>query len=92
MRFETERLTERCAAYKGQVEAGAAEIDRLRAANAELLEACQVMLTQLEDAMAGEINEQGQRWVTGKTDLELRRDGSYMLSRVRAVVAKANAY
>jgi hypothetical protein len=28
---EIERLTERCAAYKGQVEAGAAEIERLRA-------------------------------------------------------------
>lgn len=28
---EIERLTERCAAYKGQVEAGAHEIDRLRA-------------------------------------------------------------
>lgn len=27
---EIERLTERCEAYKGQVEAGAAEIERLR--------------------------------------------------------------
>jgi len=33
---EIERLTERCAAYKGQVEAGAAEIERLKKANEEL--------------------------------------------------------
>jgi hypothetical protein len=32
MQAEIERLTERCAAYKGQVECGAIEIERLRVA------------------------------------------------------------
>lgn len=31
LRSENERLRERCEAYKGQVEAGAVEIDQLRA-------------------------------------------------------------
>ena len=65
------------------------EVRGLRALNAQLLGACQAMLDQLEDAMAGEINEHGQHWVTGQTNLQLRPDGSYMLSHVRAVVAKA---
>lgn len=37
---EIERLTARCEAYKGQVEAGAAEIERLRAALSQEREAC----------------------------------------------------
>ena len=36
LRDDVERLTERCAAYKGQVEACAAEIERLRAALKEI--------------------------------------------------------
>jgi prefoldin subunit 5 len=34
--YEIDRLTERCSAYKGQVEAGAAEIAALKARVAEL--------------------------------------------------------
>ncbi len=68
------------------------EVRKLRVLNAELLGACKAMLNQLEDAMAGEVNERGQRWIMGKTDLQLRPDGSYMLSQVRTVVAKAEAH
>jgi chromosome segregation ATPase len=37
---EIERLRERCEAYKGQVEAGSAEITRLRASRDEVVEEC----------------------------------------------------
>lgn len=48
METEIERLRERCEAYKGQVEAGAHEIGRLRARNEQL----EAALTIARDAVA----------------------------------------
>ena len=46
---EIERLTERCSAYKGQVEAGAAEIATLKARVAELEAALQFIADGYEN-------------------------------------------
>ena len=67
------------------------EIKRLRDANKALLVACKVLVAQLEDSLAGVIDNKGHTFIPGKTDLELRPDGSFLLSHVRAVIRRAEA-
>lgn len=66
-------------------------IERLREINKALLVCCKVLVAQLEDSLAGVIDDRGHTFFPGKTDLELRPDGSFLLSHVRAAIAKAEA-
>ena len=63
-----------------QIARESAEIKRLREANKALLLACKVLVAQLEDSLAGVHDESGRVFIPGKTDLELRPDGSFLLS------------
>ena len=62
---------------------------RLISAAPDLLAACQYLIAQLEDALAHQRDADGRVFVSGKSDLELKPDGSYLLSQARAAIMKA---
>lgn len=62
---------------------------RLMAAAPDLLVACQRCLAMLNDSLEGQTNPDGEAFVAGITDMELSKDGGYMLSDLRAAITRA---
>jgi hypothetical protein len=65
------------------------EVEMLRAKVQRLEEALRIMIAHLEDSLDGAIGQgRDYKFVPGISDVELKPDGSYLLSQARAALAK----